>query len=147
MVYTYVWLKLIPGPATDIKANMSKTSLAVSWTAPTGQNITGYKVELRDVANTQTLVEETRITFDNISPGTYYTVVVVSMNDRFIGQSAVETFTTSESLYFLALLYSFITIHVLTHARTQATATLSIRRTFNRINQCTVPFQNTNQLG
>ena len=102
----FLWLYLVPGPATYIKANISKTSLAVSWTAPTGQQITGYKVELKDVANTQTSVEETRITFDKLSPGTDYTVVVVSMNGNTTGKSAVETFTTSKSIYCFALLCS-----------------------------------------
>ena len=58
------------------------------------------------MANTQTSVEETRITFDNLSPGTDYTVVVVSMNERFIGKSADGTFTTSKFIYFLALFCS-----------------------------------------
>ena len=76
----------------------------MSWTAPIGQHVTGYEVELRAVANTQTSVEETSITFDNLSPGTDYTVVVVWMNENTTGKAAVETFTTSKSIYFLALL-------------------------------------------
>jgi len=87
----------VPDPVTDIKAIATTTSLAVSWTAPTGQNITAYHVELKGVANTRKSGADTATTFDNLLPGKPYTVVVSSMSGSILGDPAEEIFTTSKS--------------------------------------------------
>ena len=88
-----------PGPATDIKAIATSTSLAVFWTAPTGQQITSYQVKLKDVANTQKFEEYTSTSFDNLLPGKPYTVVVTPMYGSTLGEPAEGIFTTSKSIY------------------------------------------------
>ena len=75
----------------------SPTSLAVSWTAPTGQKITAYQVELKGVANTRKSVPDTSTTFDNLLPGNSYTVVVSSISGSTLGDPAEGIFNTSKS--------------------------------------------------
>ena len=87
-----------PEPVIGIKAIASATSVAVSWTAPTGQKMTAYQVELKGVANTRKTVEDTSTTFANLLPRKAYTVVVSPMSGRVVGDPAEETFTTSNLL-------------------------------------------------
>jgi len=87
-----------PGPATDIKATPTSASLAVSWTAPTGQEITGYQVELKDVANARKSVAGTSTTFDDLLPGKSYTVVVIPAIGNTLGDPADGTFFTSKCM-------------------------------------------------
>ena len=89
-----------PDPVTDIEAIASATSLAVSWTAPIGQKISAYQVELKGVANTRKSVPETSTTFDSLLPGKSYTVVVSSMSGSTLGNPAEGIFTTSMSINF-----------------------------------------------
>ena len=89
-----------PDPVTYIKAIASPTSLAVSWTAPTGQKNIAYQVELKGVANTRKSVPETSTTFDNLLPGQKYTVVVSPMSGSTFGDPTEGNFTTSKSRYF-----------------------------------------------
>ena len=87
-----------PGPPRNIKATATSTSLAVSWTAPTGQKVTAYQVKLKSVANTQKFAPDTSTTFDNLLPGTSYTVVVSPMSGSSVGEPAEGIFTTSKSI-------------------------------------------------
>ena len=87
-----------PGPAKDIRAIATTTSLAVSWTAPTGQKITAYQLKLKDVANTQKFEAGTSTTFDNLLPGKSYTVVVTPMSGSILGNPAERTFNTRKSI-------------------------------------------------
>ena len=89
-----------PGPVTDIKAIPTSRSLAVSWTAPTGQKITAYQVEVKDVANTRKSVADTSVTFDNLMPGKSYTVVVSPVSGSILGDPAEGFFTTSNTFLF-----------------------------------------------
>ena len=89
-----------PDPVTDIEAIASPTSLAVFWTAPTGQKNMAYQVELKGVANTRKSVPETSTTFNNLLPGKPYTVVVSPMSGSTFGDAAEGNFTTSKSHYF-----------------------------------------------
>ena len=86
-----------PSQVTDIKAIASATSLAVSWTAPTGQKITAYQVEVKDVANTRKSVADTSTMFDNLLPGKSYTVVVSPISGSTLGDPTEGIFTTSKS--------------------------------------------------
>ena len=97
MLSCYILLHVfsVPDPVTDIKAIATATSLAVSWTAPTGQNITAYHMELKGVANTRKSGADTATTFNNLLPGKSYTVVVSSMSGNLLGDPAEEIFTTS----------------------------------------------------
>ena len=95
-----------PGPAKDIKAIATSTSLAVSWTAPTGQKVTAYQVKLKDVANTQKFEDGTSTTFDNLEPTQSYTVVVTPMSGSILGDPAEGTFTTSKSIMCSSPTYS-----------------------------------------
>ena len=88
-----------PGPATNIKATATSTSLAVSWTAPIGQKVTAYQVKLKGVANTEKFAADTSTTFDNLLPGKSYTVVVSPMSGSIVGDPAEGTFTTSKLIY------------------------------------------------
>ena len=85
-----------PGPATDINATVTTTSLTVSWSAPSGQNVTVYDVELKNENNTKERIENTSTTFDNLLPGKSYTVVVISRVQNSTGDVAEETFTTGK---------------------------------------------------
>ena len=87
-----------PHPVTDIKAIATSTSLAVFWTAPTGQKITAYQVKLKDLANTQKFEASTSTTFDNLLPGKSYTVVVTPMSGSILGNPAEKTFNTRKSI-------------------------------------------------
>ena len=87
-----------PGPVKDIKVTPTSTSLAVSWTAPTGQKVTAYQVKLKGVANTQKFAADTSTMFDNLLPGKSYTVVVSPMAGSTIGDPAEGIFTTSKSV-------------------------------------------------
>ena len=93
-----------PYPVTAIKAIATSASLAASWTAPTGQHITGYQVKLKGVANPRKSVADTSTTFDDLLPGKSYTVVVFSMSGSTLGDPAEGIFTTSKSNSFLLLL-------------------------------------------
>ena len=88
-----------PGPATNIKTTATSTSVAVSWTAPIGQKVTkAYQVELKDVTPMQkTWVAEKSTTFNNLSPGKSYTVVVTPIIGSTFGDPAESTFTTNEA--------------------------------------------------
>ena len=89
---------LEPGPATNIKATATSTSLAVSWTAPTGPKVTAYQVELKDVTPIQKAwVADKSTTLNNLSPGKSYTVVVTPIVGSTLGDPAEATFTTSEA--------------------------------------------------
>ena len=87
-----------PGPAKDIRAIATSTSLAVFWTAPTGQKVTAYQVKLKDVANTQKFEADTSTTFDNLLPGKLYTVVVTPMSGSILGNPTERTFNTRKSI-------------------------------------------------
>ena len=92
-----------PGPVTDIKAIPTSRSLAVSWTAPTGQKITAYQVEVKGVANTRKSVADTSVTFDKLLPGKSYTVVVTPVSGSTLGDPAEGFFTTSNKYYFILI--------------------------------------------
>ena len=88
-----------PGPATNIKAIATSTSLAVSWTAPTGQKITAYSVALKDQKHWKVWkhgLHKTSKTFYNLQPGTSYTFFVIPMIGDTHGDQAKETFNTSK---------------------------------------------------
>ena len=91
-----MWFCSEPGPATDITATATKTSLTVSWRAPSGHSGTVYDVELKHENNTKARIENTSTTFDNLLPGTSYTVVVISRVQNSTGDAAEETFTTGK---------------------------------------------------
>ena len=84
-----------PGPATDINATATTTSLTVSWSAPSGQNVV-YDVELKNENNTKERIENTSTTFDNLLPGKSYTVVVISRVQSSTADVSEETFTTGK---------------------------------------------------
>jgi hypothetical protein len=86
-----------PSAATDLAATASAGKLFVSWNAPSGEEITGYTVELKNVSDSQKLITATTTTFDNLTPGQKYTVVVVTMIDTLRGQSVEKDFYTSKS--------------------------------------------------
>ena len=85
-----------PGSATNIKATVTTRSLVVSWSPPSGEPVTLYQVELKDVANTRKFVSDTSTTFDKLLPGKAYTVVVSSLSGSTLGDPAEGTFTTSK---------------------------------------------------
>jgi len=86
------------GQVTAINVTPTSTSLAVSWTAPTGQQPTAYQVKLKGVANTQKFTSDTSTTFDNLLPGKHYTVVVTPIYGSTLGNPAERIFTTSKSI-------------------------------------------------
>ena len=130
-----------PGSATDIKATVTTRSLAVSWSPPTGEKVTLYQVELKDVANTRKFVSGTSTTFDNLLPGKYYTVVVSSLFGSTLGDPAEGTFTTSKYNYFLFCFicfrctFCFIKLHTRTYRCTN-TKSMSTHLSLIRICPC-----------
>lgn len=97
-----------PSAATGLGATASSDQLVVTWTAPSGEVVTGYTVELKDVANSQKPVTATTATFDHLSPGKKYTVVIVSKIDSLSGGTVEKDFYTSKSL---SLLIPLKTMH------------------------------------
>ena len=101
-----------PGPAIEIKATATTTSLAISWTAPPGQPITRYLVKIKAEENRkkwrqrsrrslttsskQIYVTPTTATFDSLLPGQFYTVVVYSMIEHDVSVAVEGTFSTSK---------------------------------------------------
>ena len=121
-----------PNPVTAIEAIASSTSLAVYWTAPTGQKITAYQVQLKGVANTRKSVPDTSTTFDKLLPGTSYTVVVSPMSGSTLGDPAEGIFTTSILAYF----FFCVMINYITHLIARTTKNNSHTRTHNKIHKC-----------
>ena len=122
-----------PGPAIEIKATATTTSLAISWTAPPGQPITRYLVIIKAEENRkkwrqrsrrsltaspskQKYVTATAATFDSLLPGKFYTVVVYSMIENVLSVAAERTFSTSKYIYISR--FTFIVTHV-THSHAQ----------------------------
>ena len=87
------------GQVRDFEVTPTSTSLAVSWTAPSGQQPTAYQVKLKGVANTQKFTPDTSTTFDNLLPGKHYTVIVTPIYGSTLGNPAERVYTTSKSMY------------------------------------------------
>ena len=126
-----------PNPVTAIGAIASATSLAVSWTAPTGQKITAYQVKLKGVANTQKSVPETSTMFDKLLPGRSYTVVVSPMSGSTLGDPAEGIFTTSKSTYFFfRVMLIFITHLIARTTKNATTLQFTHTHTHKKIHKC-----------
>ena len=78
----------------------------VKWTAPASQMFTGYKVTIRERDNAKTETSAKDVTYVDITgltPGTEYSVMVVSVNND--DESSALTGKTSTRKFILILVY------------------------------------------
>ena len=87
-----------PSAATDVVLSPTKRVIFLSWTPPTGQNITAYQVELKGPTTTQKAwAAEPTTVFHDVLPGKTYKAVVTPVIGNTLGEPVEVEFTTSKS--------------------------------------------------
>ena len=89
-----------PNAASNVQATTTVDSLTATWVAPTTDSMTTYTVTLKKGSETKATtpgVSGTTTTFNSLSAGTEYTVVVVSVIGGQSSDPVEGKFYTSKS--------------------------------------------------
>ena len=80
---------------------MTVNSVTVTWHPPNAGGLTGYKAHIADVSGTDRSIDTRaarRMTFTELSAGTQYAVVVVSLSGDQQSEMLAETFNTGKGI-------------------------------------------------
>ena len=87
-----------PNAATISGASVTETSMTVSWNQPSG-GVSKYEVRLEEKSGSKQAItpkSTTRATFEGLSPGTRYTVVLVTVYGGQGSTTPEKAFYTSK---------------------------------------------------
>ena len=100
---------LEPNSPTITGATVTKGTMKVIWTAPSG-TVGYYEVELKEKSGTkQNATTGTSATFHGLSAGTEYTVLLVAVSVGQRSTTAERSFYTSKCVLVLKKLFTRIT--------------------------------------
>ena len=74
-----------PNAATISGATVTKTSMTVSWSVPSG-GVDQYEIRLNEQSGSKQIIKQKRTTsatFTELTPGTKYTVKLVTVRDKW----------------------------------------------------------------
>ena len=100
MVTYTVYLDTAKQATSNLRATVTANSMSVTWDAPSGEEVTGYTVELLNINGTKQTMSNPNIrkaTFTGLEAGTRYTVVVVTLGGNTENYTLKNTFYTSKS--------------------------------------------------
>ena len=90
-----------PDAATIRNASVTETSMTVSWNEPSG-GVDQYEVQLNEKSGSKQIISQkrtTRATFADLTPGTRYTVVLVTVRDKWESTTPDKAFYTSKCVF------------------------------------------------
>lgn len=78
----------VPQPPASVSLTATTTSITVTWTAPSSGDVTHYIIDYSPLESgvtspvTQTKDQAKSVTFNGLTPGTSYTVIVTSKSEH-----------------------------------------------------------------
>ena len=86
---------LEPNGVNTMSAQTTVRSLTVTWAKPAG-TVTGYKIELKDIDNTQQTLQKRQYVFNSLMAGKLYTVILYAVIGDLQSEPLEKDFYTSK---------------------------------------------------